>query len=256
MFCLTVKVKICLIPELSCWKWEFWKWLIDDCLYIPNEYQFSIYPYGLFSSGIVLRVNLKCCPLFEFYLICKARGKEILFCFHFEVELLEQSLFWIFCLLGVIQKHKFEDSTTMDKHGWSFRKVLKLSDINSMDELTETLARVVRSVVPCRCLQVPHPFYPSCSKQKNAPLPSKLLTQAPHLIHPNCWHKPDTLSTQTAETSPMPYPPRLLKHWSKQHTLPTQIVHKASTTLFLPKLLQLPHYHNFHTERHFWLLLY
>jgi alpha-L-fucosidase len=45
---------------------------------------------------------------------------------------------------GVIQKHKFEDPTTMDKNGWSHRKIMNLEEVHTMDELTELLASVVR----------------------------------------------------------------------------------------------------------------
>lgn len=44
---------------------------------------------------------------------------------------------------GVIQKHKFEDATTMDKNGWCHRKMMTLEDVHTMDELTELLATVV-----------------------------------------------------------------------------------------------------------------
>nr|KAG5704118.1 hypothetical protein BaRGS_009648 [Batillaria attramentaria] len=44
---------------------------------------------------------------------------------------------------GLIQQHKFEDSTIMDKYGWSFRKALSFSDVHTMDELTDLLAEVV-----------------------------------------------------------------------------------------------------------------
>ncbi|KAK0046205.1 alpha-L-fucosidase [Biomphalaria pfeifferi] len=43
----------------------------------------------------------------------------------------------------VKQDRKFEDSTTMDKYAWTYRRNLKLSDIHSIEEVLEIVAQVV-----------------------------------------------------------------------------------------------------------------
>ncbi|KAK7004991.1 alpha-L-fucosidase [Biomphalaria glabrata] len=42
-----------------------------------------------------------------------------------------------------LQKHKFEDPTTMDKKGWEYRRDLQLSDIQTMEEVVALIAQVV-----------------------------------------------------------------------------------------------------------------
>ncbi|KAK3799923.1 hypothetical protein RRG08_003005 [Elysia crispata] len=42
-----------------------------------------------------------------------------------------------------LQSHYFEDSTTMARHGWSYRRDMKLSDVRTMEEVTTLIAQVV-----------------------------------------------------------------------------------------------------------------
>ncbi|EDO47983.1 predicted protein, partial [Nematostella vectensis] len=44
---------------------------------------------------------------------------------------------------GVLQKHKFEDATTVDKRSWGYRREMKLSDVQTIDELLELMVTVV-----------------------------------------------------------------------------------------------------------------
>ena len=45
---------------------------------------------------------------------------------------------------GVLQKHKWEDAMTVDKHSWGFRRNTVLADYLTMDNLTSILASAVR----------------------------------------------------------------------------------------------------------------
>lgn len=42
-----------------------------------------------------------------------------------------------------LQKHKFEDATTVDEYAWEFRRDLKLNDVHSPEELVATLVETV-----------------------------------------------------------------------------------------------------------------
>ena len=50
----------------------------------------------------------------------------------------------MFLLLGVLQKHKWEDAMTVDKKSWGYRRNTVLSDFLTMDDLTSFLASAVR----------------------------------------------------------------------------------------------------------------
>ena len=49
-----------------------------------------------------------------------------------------------FPLLGVLQKHKWENCMTVDKQSWGYRRNTVLSDFLTMDDLTSILASTVR----------------------------------------------------------------------------------------------------------------
>ncbi|XP_046360961.1 alpha-L-fucosidase-like [Haliotis rufescens] len=44
---------------------------------------------------------------------------------------------------GVVQKHKFEDATTIDKYAWAFRRDAKIGDFNTVHALITQLVQVV-----------------------------------------------------------------------------------------------------------------
>ncbi|GFO40534.1 alpha-l-fucosidase-like [Plakobranchus ocellatus] len=48
-----------------------------------------------------------------------------------------------FFQVEVKQDRYFEDSTTLARHGWSFRRNIQLSDIHTMEEITTLIAQVV-----------------------------------------------------------------------------------------------------------------
>jgi hypothetical protein len=54
--------------------------------------------------------------------------------------------------IGVLQKHKWENAMTIDKHSWGFRREAKLADILTYEELIEQLV----STVSCGGLSI-HP---------------------------------------------------------------------------------------------------
>ena len=47
-------------------------------------------------------------------------------------------------LLGVLQKHKWENCMTVDRHSWGYRRNTTLADFLTMDDLTSILASTVR----------------------------------------------------------------------------------------------------------------
>ena len=44
----------------------------------------------------------------------------------------------------VLQKHKWEDASTVDKSAWTYRRNVKLSDLHTVEELLATLVQTVR----------------------------------------------------------------------------------------------------------------
>ena len=52
----------------------------------------------------------------------------------------------MFVIIGVLQKHKWEDAMTVDKQSWGYRRNTVLSDFLTMDNLTSILASAVRLV--------------------------------------------------------------------------------------------------------------
>ena len=53
-------------------------------------------------------------------------------------------MYTVFLIIGVLQKHKWEDAMTVDKQSWGYRRNTTLSDFLTMDNLTSILASVVR----------------------------------------------------------------------------------------------------------------
>ena len=50
----------------------------------------------------------------------------------------------IFSCLGVLVKHKWENCFTIDKHAWTYRRNVQLSDYMSPDDLIKELVSTVR----------------------------------------------------------------------------------------------------------------
>lgn len=43
-----------------------------------------------------------------------------------------------------LQKHKWEDATTVDKSAWTYRRNVNLNDLRTVEELITTLVQAVR----------------------------------------------------------------------------------------------------------------
>ena len=57
---------------------------------------------------------------------------------------------------GVLQKHKWENAMTLDKHSWGYRRVSKLADYLTTHDLLSTLAKTVRYITCILFDQVHH----------------------------------------------------------------------------------------------------
>ena len=49
-----------------------------------------------------------------------------------------------FCLAEVLQKRKWEDATSIDKHSWGYRRNVDIEDFQSTYELVTLLVQAVR----------------------------------------------------------------------------------------------------------------
>jgi len=72
------------------------------------------------------------------------RGRGVGFCGGGGVGFLKiLNLSFVNCA-EVLQKHKWEDASTVDKSAWTYRRNVKLSDLHTVEELLATLVQAVR----------------------------------------------------------------------------------------------------------------
>ena len=53
-------------------------------------------------------------------------------------------IWFFFCLAEVLQKRKWEDATSIDKHSWGYRRNADIEDFQSTYELITLLVQAVR----------------------------------------------------------------------------------------------------------------